>query len=82
MISYLGTEGCWGAVLLDVTLADEWCKKPELKPMFHLEGRDVRARDRVGVEAGDSVRKELWPLIRLVFSQSICGHVLNTFRFE
>lgn len=54
----------------------------ELIPMFHLEGRDVCARYRVGVEAGDSVRKELWPVIRLVSSQSICAHVLNTLRFE
>lgn len=50
--------------------------------MFHLEGKDVRARDRVCVEAGDSVRKELRPVIRLVFSQTICGHALNTLRFE
>ena len=56
----------------------------ELIPMFHLEGRDVRARDRVCIEAGDSdsVRKELRPVIRLVFSQTICGHALNTLRFE
>lgn len=54
----------------------------ELIPMFHLEGRDVCARYRVGVEAGDSVRKELRPVICLVSSQSICGHVLNTLRFE